>query len=154
VDDGSQDVGEFGTDDQQSLGVCLGRGDLQQGDQFGAGRWRVLDQAVVAELGELLDADPGVTQRFDRRPSPEGPVFLPGEVPARAGSGVLTPDLGGRTRAQRCPVQDLAVARELLAVAGGLSSPKPIGAGLGSKTGTQSYRLRTSKTTRGRKRAS
>jgi len=132
VDDRCQDVGEFGADDQQSLGVGLGRGDLQQRDDFGAGRRCVLDQAVVAEFGELFDADPGVSQRFDGRPGPEGPVLLPGEVPARARGGVLAPDLGGRTRAQRCAVEFLAVAGELLTVAGGLSGPEPVGADLGS----------------------
>lgn len=65
VDDRCQDVGELGADDQQPLGVGLGRGDLQQRDDFGAGRRCVQDQAVVAEFGELVDADPGVAQRLD-----------------------------------------------------------------------------------------
>jgi hypothetical protein len=33
-DDGGQGVGEFGADDEEALGVFLGRGDRQQGDQL------------------------------------------------------------------------------------------------------------------------
>jgi hypothetical protein len=95
VEDGGQDVGEFGADDQEPFGVGLGRGDLQQRDQVGAGGWGVLDQAVVAEFGEFLDPDPGVSQRFDRYPGPERPVLFSGEVTAGAGDRVLAPRLGG-----------------------------------------------------------
>ena len=50
-------IGEFGRDDQEPFGVGLGRGDLQQRDQLAGRGQPVLDQAVVAEFGELLDAD-------------------------------------------------------------------------------------------------
>ena len=53
VDDGGQGVGEAGADQQEPLGVGLGRGDLQQGDQLAGARQPVLDQAVVAELEQL-----------------------------------------------------------------------------------------------------
>ena len=66
MDDRGQDVGEFGADDQQTFGVGLGRRDLQQRDEFTVGRQGVLDQAVVAEFGQLLDANSGVTQGFHR----------------------------------------------------------------------------------------
>ncbi|HEY5990691.1 MAG TPA: hypothetical protein VIV12_30500, partial [Streptosporangiaceae bacterium] len=57
-DDRRQDIGELGADDQEPLGVGLGRGDLQQRDELAGGWQPVLDQAVVRQLGELLDADP------------------------------------------------------------------------------------------------
>ena len=59
ADDGGEHVGEFGADHQQPFGVGLGRGDLQQRDELAGGGQPVLDQAVVAELQEFLDPDPG-----------------------------------------------------------------------------------------------
>jgi hypothetical protein len=56
-DDLAEHVGQLGADDQEPLGVGLGRGDLQQRDQLAGGRQLVLDEAVVGQLGELLDAD-------------------------------------------------------------------------------------------------
>ena len=44
----------------------------------------VLDQAVVGQLGEFLDADAGVAQHFHRGPGPERPVLLAGQVAASA----------------------------------------------------------------------
>lgn len=50
TDDRAQDVSELGADQQQPLGIRLGRGDLQEGDEL-AGAWQpVLNQAVVAEF--------------------------------------------------------------------------------------------------------
>jgi hypothetical protein len=57
-DDGAEHVGELGADDQEPLGVGLGRGDLQQRDQLAGGGQPVLDEAVVAELDQFLGADP------------------------------------------------------------------------------------------------
>ena len=45
----------------------------------------------MAELGELLDADPRVPERLDRGPGPKRPIFLAGHVPAFAGVGVVDP---------------------------------------------------------------
>jgi len=64
-DDRGQDVGELRADDEEPFGVGLGRGDGQQGNQFAGGGETVLDQAVVRQLGELLDAD-----AFSRGPLP------------------------------------------------------------------------------------
>jgi hypothetical protein len=47
ADDRAEYVGELGADDQQPLGIGLGRGDLQQRHQFPAAGQAVLDQAVV-----------------------------------------------------------------------------------------------------------
>ncbi len=139
MDDGGQDVGQFGADDQQPFGVGLGRGDLHQRDQLGAGRRGVLDEAVVAELGQFLDPDPGVPQRFDRCPGPERPVFFPGQVAACPGRRVLGPDLGPGPCSGRGAVQDLAAVAERLAVADGLGGGQPLrgGAGLGLDAGHQ-----------------
>lgn len=49
----------------------------------------VVDQAVVAEFGEFLDPDSGVSQRLDRYPGPERAVFFSGQVTAGAGDRVL-----------------------------------------------------------------
>ena len=61
-DDGGQGVGELGADDEEALGVFLGRGDRQQGDQLAGRGEPALDQAVVGELCQLLDADAGAAQ--------------------------------------------------------------------------------------------
>ena len=46
----------------------LRRGDMQQRDQLAGGRDGVLDQAVMRELCQLLNADAGVTENLDHRP--------------------------------------------------------------------------------------
>jgi len=92
ADDRGQDIGEFVADDQRPLGVSLRRRDLKQRDGLAGTGQRALEEAVMTELGELLDADPGVPQRLDRGPGPEPPVFLAGHVPAFARVGVLSPD--------------------------------------------------------------
>jgi hypothetical protein len=56
ADDCRQHVGQFGADHQQPFDVGLGRRDLQQRDEFAGGRQRVVDQAVVGEFTEFLDA--------------------------------------------------------------------------------------------------
>ena len=45
----------------------------------------------MAELGELLDADPRVPERLDRGPGPKRPILLSGHVPAFASVGVVDP---------------------------------------------------------------
>ena len=94
----AEDVGEFGADDQQPFGVGLGRRDLQQRDQLAGVGQPVLHQAVVAELGQFLDADAGGAQHLDDRPGPERVVFLAGQVAAFPGGRVLGPDPGRRVR--------------------------------------------------------
>ena len=94
-DDGGQDVGELRADDEESFLVGLGRGDRQQRDQLAGGGEPVLDQAVVRELGQLLDPDAGVAQDLDGGPGPERVVLLAGQVAALAGAGVLGPDAAG-----------------------------------------------------------
>jgi hypothetical protein len=64
-DDRGQGVGELGADDEEPFGVGLGRGDGQQGDELAGGGEAVLDQAVVGQLGELLDA--GIFSRGAKR---------------------------------------------------------------------------------------
>jgi hypothetical protein len=59
ADDRRKDVGQLWRDDQQALGVGLGRGDLQQRHQLAGARQPVLHQAVVAELDQFFDADAG-----------------------------------------------------------------------------------------------
>ncbi len=116
ADNGGQHVGEFGADDQQPLGVGLRGHDVQQRDEFAGRRQPVLDQAGVGDLGQLLDTQAGVTQKFDHGPRPEGmPLFL-GEVAAPAAGRVLGPDLadvgtGGRDPAQGLPVDGEQLAR-------------------------------------------
>jgi hypothetical protein len=92
-DDRGEDVGEFGADHEQPFGVGLGRRDLQQRDEFAAAREGVLDQAVVAEFGQLFDADSRVSQRLHRGPGPERAVFLTGEItPFAVTARVFDPD--------------------------------------------------------------
>ena len=96
ADDRGQDVGEFWADHQQPFGVGLRRRDLQQRNEFAGAGQGVLDQAVVGQLGEFLDADAGVAQRFHCGPGPERAVLLTGQVAAfAAAGGVLGPDPGG-----------------------------------------------------------
>jgi len=64
-DDGGQHVGQLRGDDQQPLDVGLGRGDVQQRDELAGVGQPVLDEAVVGQLGQLLDPD-----AFSRGPQP------------------------------------------------------------------------------------
>jgi hypothetical protein len=99
-DDRRQDVSELGADDQKPFGVGLGRGDLQQRDELAGGREPVLDQAVVRQLGELLDPDAGMAERLDGGPGPEGPVLFEGQVTTAAVGRPPVP----RPRSGRCPL--------------------------------------------------
>jgi hypothetical protein len=56
ADDRGEDVGEFGADDQQPFGVGLRRCDLQQRNGFPGAGQDVLEEAVMGQLGEFLDA--------------------------------------------------------------------------------------------------
>jgi hypothetical protein len=56
-DDGGEHVGELGRDNQEPFDVGLGRGDVQQRDQLAGRGESVLDQAVVGELCQFLEAD-------------------------------------------------------------------------------------------------
>ena len=85
-------VGQLGADDQQPLGVGLGRGDLQQRDQLAAGWQLVLDEAVVGQLGEFLDPDACVAEDLDCGPGPERLVLFQAQVAVLAAAGVLRPD--------------------------------------------------------------
>ena len=94
-DDGAEYVGELGADDQEPLGVGLGRDDLQQRHQLAGARQPVLHEAVVAELHEFLGADAGGAQDLDGGPGPEGAVFLGAEVAPFPGGRVAGPDADG-----------------------------------------------------------
>ncbi len=64
----------------RSVSVFEG-GDLQQRHYLAGVGNRVLDKAVMAELGEFFDSDPGVPQRLDRRPGPKRSVLLARNIP-------------------------------------------------------------------------
>src|ERR1035437_1530163 len=95
LDDGRQYVRQLRGYDQKSLLICLGRDDLQQGDDLAGGRQPVLDQAVVADLQEFLDPDAREPQDFDGSPCPEGVIVFHAEVPALAAGRVVGPYLPG-----------------------------------------------------------
>jgi len=73
-DDPGQDRDEVRIGGDDSLGVGLGRADLQQRHEF-AGGGQVLAQAQVGQLEQLLDAGPGASQDLDGCPGPEGVVL-------------------------------------------------------------------------------
>ncbi|MFH8446881.1 hypothetical protein ACH4D3_37425 [Streptomyces sp. NPDC018026] len=92
TDDGAEDVSEFRANQQESLGVGFGRGDLQQRDDLASGREPVLGDAVVCEFQEFLVANAGQTQDLDHGERPERFLFFIGQVsPAPAGD-LLGPD--------------------------------------------------------------
>ena len=93
LDDGAEDVGEFGADQQQSFGVGLGRRDLQQRDQLAGAGQPVFGDAVVAEFEQFLAADAGQPQDFDGGERPERFLVLVGQVAPFAGDEVLGPDV-------------------------------------------------------------
>jgi hypothetical protein len=73
-----------------------------------AGALPVLDQAVMREFCQLLDADAGGTQHLNGRPGPEPAVLFEGQVTAFPRAGVLGPGPAGRVglhhrAAQRLP---------------------------------------------------
>ena len=123
ADDDRQHVGQFRADDQEPFGVGLRRDDLQQRDELAGAGQPVLDQAVVADLQELLDADAGQAQYFHGGPGPERQVLLHGQIASFPGDRIIRPDLpAGRARGHG-PGQGLPRGREGLArvrLAGGL----------------------------------
>jgi len=124
-DDLAEHVGQLGADDQEPLGVGLGRGDLQQRDQLAGGRQLVLDEAVVGQLGEFLDPDAGVAEDLDRGPGPERLVLFEGEVAVLAAAGVLCPGPAGGGVGPGWPAQGLAGRGEQLAGRGALGGAQP-----------------------------
>ncbi|MEK8146662.1 hypothetical protein NKH18_51510 [Streptomyces sp. M10(2022)] len=91
TDDGAEDVGEFRADQQESIGVDLGRSDLQQRDDLAGGREPVLGDAVVREFQEFLVANVGQAQDLDRCERPEGFLFFIGQVPSAPAGGLFGP---------------------------------------------------------------
>jgi len=117
-DDGREDVGELGADHQQSFGVGLGRRDLQQRHELAGAGQSVLNQAVVAELEELFDADAGGSQHLHNGPGPEREVFFQADVTALAGDRVVHPDLARRGVRDDGAHEPLSAGGEGLAGAG------------------------------------
>ncbi len=95
ADDRAEDLRQVGADHQESLGVGLGRSDLQQRHELPGGGQAILHQAVVAELEELFDADAGRPQDLDRGPSPEGVIVLQAQITPLGGQRVVRPHLAG-----------------------------------------------------------
>jgi hypothetical protein len=129
ADDRGQHVGQLRRDDQQSFLVGFARRDLQQRHQLPGGRWPVLDQAVVGQLGQLLDPDPGGAQHLNRRPRPERAVLLAGQVATPSGRRLLGPD-AGRVASQPGSLQRDAVDGERLAGLGVLGQLQARGRGV------------------------
>jgi hypothetical protein len=128
--DRGQHVGQLGRYHQEPFLIGLGRGDLQQRDQFAGARQPVLDQAVVGELCQLLDPYAGETQHFNGRPGPEPAVLFEGEVTAFAGAGVLGPGPAGRLGFHRRPAQRLPAGGEHRARTGALGGLQPVSGGV------------------------
>ena len=82
ADDGGQHVGQLGADDQQPLGVGLGRRDLQQRDELAGAGQAVLHEAVVGDLQQFLDPDSGGSQDLDAWPRPRTRGLPPSPGPA------------------------------------------------------------------------
>ena len=117
ADDRAEHVGELRTDDQQPLGVGLGRGDVQQRDQLPGGRYPVLHQAGMGQLGQFLNPHAGQPKDLHGCPGPERPILLAGEVAAGAVCGVcgvFGPDVGRGPGGDR-PAQGSVVDGEGLA---------------------------------------
>ncbi|MFE0452819.1 hypothetical protein ACFW2D_16325 [Streptomyces sp. NPDC058914] len=104
ADDGTEHVSKLRGDDQQPFRVCLRRDDVQQGNQFASGRKGVLDEAVMAEFGQLLDPDAGVPEDFDGGPGRESVMLFESEVASIAGVGILDTEFveALRERARGC----------------------------------------------------
>jgi hypothetical protein len=126
-DDGAEHIGQLRADDQQALGIGLGRRDLQQRDQLAAAGQLVLDEAVVGQLGKFLDPDAGVTQDVHGGPGPERLVFFEGEIAVPAGAGVMRPDPVSRRVRSGGPAQGLPAGGEVLAGSGVAGSAQPFG---------------------------
>ena len=122
-DDDGQDLAELGRDNQHALDVGFRRRDVQERDQLGAGQL-VADEAVMGQLGQFLDPDPGVPEQLNAGPCPERVLFLFGQVPPFPGAAVLGPD----PRAgifQDGARQRLAASGELLTGRGGRCRRQP-----------------------------
>ncbi|WP_322982946.1 hypothetical protein [Streptomyces sp. S584] len=139
ADDRAQDVGELRADQQQPLGIRLGRDDLQQGDEFTGGGQPVLDQAVVAEFQQFLDADTGGPQDLDHGPGPEGPLLFESQIAALSGGRVLGPDPAGRSVRNHSAFELLTGSGEHLAgggMPGGFQSRGSVLAALADRADT------------------
>ena len=105
ADDDAEDVGEFRADQEKSLSVGLGRGDLQQRHDFAGGREPVLGDAVVRQFQEFFVADAGQEEDLDRGEGPKRFFFI-GQVPSPPAGRLFSPGevtcgLGGDGSAQR-----------------------------------------------------
>jgi hypothetical protein len=96
ADDRGEHLPELRRDQQQALGVGLGRGDLQQRDKLAGAGQPVLHQAVVGQLCQLLDPDAGRAQHFHHGERPERVLFFLAQVAALAVGRVVSPDLARR----------------------------------------------------------
>ncbi|MFE2038177.1 hypothetical protein ACFXBB_34065 [Streptomyces scopuliridis] len=67
----------------------------RRGDEFTGRGQPVLDQAVVAQFQQLLDADAGGPQDLDYGPGPEGAFVLESQIAAFSGVWALGPDPAG-----------------------------------------------------------
>jgi hypothetical protein len=84
ADDRAEDIGEFETNQQQPLGVGLRPRALQQRHQSAGAGQAVLNEAVMGEFKQFLDADSGVPQHLDDRPKSKNACSRPDSaVPAR-----------------------------------------------------------------------
>ena len=119
ADNGGQDIGQLGTDHQKPLRVSLRRGDLEKRDQFTGSRQPALDQAVMADFQELLDAHACASQDFHDRPRPERLFLLEGKITSFPVPGISGPYPSDR-RAVPCdhPGEPLPGRGERLAVPG------------------------------------
>lgn len=106
VDDGAEDVGECPADQEKSIGVGLGRGELQQRHDVGGGREPVLGHAVMPQFQELFVADAGQAEDLERGEEPKRLLFFIGQVPSPLAGHPFSPGevacgLGGDASAQR-----------------------------------------------------
>ena len=104
-----------GRDQQQALGVGLGRGDLQQRDKLAGAGQPVLHQAVMGQFCQLLDPDAGRAQHFHDGERPERVLLLLAQVAALAAGRVVGPDLARRSPLDRGADQRLPGGGELTA---------------------------------------
>jgi hypothetical protein len=72
-----------------------------------------LDEAVVAEFFQFLDAQAGGAKDFHSRPGPKTAVLFEGEVATLAGLRVVGPDLGAGVLGGDRAAQSLASGGEL-----------------------------------------
>ena len=132
TDDHAQHVREFRAYNEEALGVGFRRHDVEQRDHLAAGGHGVLDEAVVAELGELLDSDAGMAEHLDRGPRPERSVLFEAEVSALGGRGALGPDLSDRAVPGHRPAKGFSSRGECPVGGAGDCGGKPLGGCAGS----------------------